>query len=213
MYATLGLLLLSLLLGCGQAQGEQVVMLFGRSLAPYIIEKDNSGVEIQIIREALASEGYELKPVYAEFGRTAEVFSKDIVDAVHTSAGREVLEKGYFADVSIAYHDVFFTLTERNIVINSPADIRPYSLLAFQDADKHYPDWLPANYVFKETAKQLDQVKLLQLGLVDVVMADRHIFTCSTGKLDCAPISHLASSLRAFSFARRRLACLQKYWH
>lgn len=177
MYSILSFILFTLLVCSVQAKDEQVVMLFGRYLAPYVIEKDNSGVELQIIREALASEGYELKPVYAEFGRMSEVFSKTIIDGVHSSAGRELIKDGFFAEVSVEYHDVFFTLAERNIVIHSPEDLRSYSLLAFQDADKHYPEWLAKDYSYTETGEQLDQVKLLQLGLVDVVLSDQHIFS------------------------------------
>jgi len=160
---------------------EEVVMVFGQSLAPYIIEENNSGVELLIIKEALAFEGYELVPVYTELGRVAFMFDQNKVDAAH-----RYIDKGkknsviFYGNVTLEYHDVFFTLQERNITIESPSDLKDYTLLSFQNAKKHYPRWLPEDYKHSQTSAQINQVKLLQLGLVDIVLSDKNIFSYNT---------------------------------
>ena len=156
---------------------DEVVMVFGKSLAPYIIEESNSGVELSIIKEALALEGHELVPVYTQLDRVAFIFDQDKVDASHRYI-KKVRQKSsiFYGNVTIEYHDVFFTLHERNIVIESPSDLKGYTLLSFQDANKHYPRWLPEGYKHSQTPSQINQVKLLQLGLVDIVLSDKNIF-------------------------------------
>ena len=150
---------------------EKVVMVFGQSLAPYIIEENNTGVEISIIREALAFEEHELVPVYTQLGRVAFMLDQNKVDAAHRYINKDKKNSNFFyGNVTLEYHDVFFTLHERNITIESPSDLKGYTLLSFQDAKIHYPRWLPEGYKHSQTSAQIDQVKLLQLGLVDIVL-------------------------------------------
>jgi polar amino acid transport system substrate-binding protein len=157
---------------------EEVVMVFGQSLAPYVIEKSNSGVELSIIKEALAYEGYQLLPVYTQLGRVALMFEQDKVDAAHRYIQKDQKRDSFFhGNVTLEYHDVFFTLQKRNITIKSPSDLEGHTLLSFQDAKEHYPRWLPESYKHSQTSAQINQVKLLQLGLVDVVLTDKNIFS------------------------------------
>lgn len=157
---------------------EKIVMVFGKSLAPYVVEESNNGVELSIIRESLALEGHELVPVYTQLDRVAFMFDKGVVDAAHRyiKEGKDSTAT-YYGDVSIEYHDVFFTLKERNISIESPSDLESYTLLSFQGAKKHYPRWLPENYKHSQMSAQINQIKLLQRGHVDIVLSDKNIFS------------------------------------
>ncbi len=152
-------------------------MIFGKSLAPYIIEEDNSGVELSIIKEALALEGHELVPVYTQLDRVAFIFDQGKVDAAHRYVKKGKQKSSiFYGNVTLEYHDVFFTLHKRNIAIQSPSDLKGYTLLSFQGAKNHYPRWLPEDYKHSQTSSQINQVKLLQLGLVDIVLSDKNIF-------------------------------------
>ena len=87
---------------------EDVVMVFGQSLAPYVIEESNNGVELSIIKEALAYEGYKLLPVYTQLGRVALMFKQDKVDAAHRYIQKGPKEVSFFyGNVTLEYHDVF----------------------------------------------------------------------------------------------------------
>jgi len=157
---------------------ENVVMVFGQSLAPYIIEENNSGVELSIIKEALAFEGHELVPVYTQLGRITFMFDQNKVDAAHRYIKKDKINSDiFYGDVTLEYHDVFFTLQERNITIKSPSDLKAYTLSSFQDAKRHYPRWLPEDFEHSQTSAQITQVRLLQLGLVDIVLSDKNIFS------------------------------------
>jgi len=156
-------------------------MIFGESLEPYIIKESNSGVELSIIKEALALAGHELIPVYTQLDRVAFMFDQNKVDAAHRYIKKDKEKSSYFyGNVTLEYHDVFFTLHERNITLESPPDLNDYTLLSFQDAKKHYPRWLPTGYKHSQTSSQINQVKLLQLGLVDIVLSDKNIFSSNS---------------------------------
>jgi len=166
-----------LILTSTSASCEEVVMVFGKSLAPYVIENSNSGVELSIIKEALALEGHELVPVYTQLERVAFMFDQDKVDAAHRYINKGKQKSDiFYGSVTLEYHDVFFTLHERNISIKKPSDLKGYSLLSFQGAKDHYPRWLPTDYKHSQTPSQINQVRLLQLGLVDIVLSDKNIF-------------------------------------
>lgn len=167
----LGLLTLSFRGHC-----KQIVMLFAHSFGPYVVEQESKGVELQIIREALEIEGYELVPVFTELSQIPGMFAKNMVDGVQSSFNINKSSQGFYADPAIEYHDFLFSLDERNLLIKQPKDLQKYSLIAFQNAHLQYPKWLPDGYTYSQTAKQIDQVRLLQLGLVDVVLSDINIF-------------------------------------
>jgi len=157
---------------------EKIVMIFGKSLAPYIIEENNTGAELLIIKEALAFEGHELVPVYTQLSRVSLMFDQNKVDAAHRYVRKDKKNNVlFYGNVTLEYHDVFFTLEERNITIERPSDLKSYTLLSFQDAKKHYPKWLPEDYRHSQMPEQINQVKLLQLGLVDIVLSDKTIFS------------------------------------
>lgn len=156
---------------------EEVTMLFGRSLEPYVIEKGNQGAELLIIKEALEHKGHELVPIYTQLKFVPLLFSGKGVKAVHRNFEEEGVENRFYGDVSVIYHDVFFSLEENNIVIHRPDDLKKHSLVTFQDAQIHYPQWLPEHSKYSQVAEQITQVKLLQKGLTDLVMADRNIFS------------------------------------
>jgi len=177
MHSLKQIIVLSLLFTSLNVYGDEVVMVFGKSLAPYVIEEDNSGVELSIIKEAFALQGHELVPVYTQLDRVSFMFDQNRVDAAHRYINKGKQKSRFFyGDVTIEYHDVFFTLHERHIKIESPSDLKDYTLLSFQDAKKHYPKWLPEGYKHSQTSSQINQIKLLQLGLVDVVLSDKNIF-------------------------------------
>ena len=85
---------------------------------------------------------------------------------------------GIYGDVSVQFQDVIFTLEERALTLTDPSDLSDLRVVAFQNASKHYSDWLSplqdsANYT--ETADQSLQVKMLHRGRADAIVADLNI--------------------------------------
>lgn len=151
----------------------------GLSLPPYVIADEQRGMEYDIVREALADAGYELVPVFIDFGDIPGAIDAGVADAAMTVTAATV--PGHpLSDVHIVYRNAAMTLAARHIALDAIADLAGHSVLAFQKAT----DYLPAAFAeavadnpgYSETAEQVRQPLALFGGEVEVVVADINIF-------------------------------------
>ncbi|WP_338049733.1 ABC transporter substrate-binding protein [Psychromonas antarctica] len=164
-------------------KANDVRMAFSLDIPPYIFEKDNKGIEIDIISAALAIKGHVLKPLYFPLGRIPLAFRNNTVDAVMGDMGVDLSTfGGAYAEPAIIYDNVFITLMKNKIVIKEPKDLDNLTVVSFQGAEKRYPKWLKKvkeEKRFYGISDQLTQVNLLILGRYDVVLSDHYIFKYS----------------------------------
>lgn len=183
-WALLGAMLLTLSTG---AMAADVSMAFGERIPPFCFPDTNSGIELEVIGEALAYRGHVLKPHYFSFARVPMAFKSNQVDAVMTDLGEDLTHfGGHYGDPAVLYDNVFITLQERNLVITRPSDLDGLSVVSFQGASKRYPAWLdPVRKAgrYFELNDQALQVRTLMAGRYDVVLSDRHIFRYFTLEL------------------------------
>ena len=159
---------------------KDVLMAFSQEIPPYIFQKHNKGIEIDIISAALAYKGHTLKPLYFPLGRIPIAFKLQLVDAAMGDMGIDLTtEGGFYAQPAVIYDNVFITLKSRNITIKTPEDLDSLRVVSFQGAEKRYPKWLKKvteEKRFYGVSDQMTQVKLLQYSRYDVVLSDRYIF-------------------------------------
>jgi polar amino acid transport system substrate-binding protein len=147
----------------------------------HILVHSSSGIEVDIVREALAYRGHVLQPVFMPMGRIPVVFVAGQVDAIMMDVGQDMGPAGgVYGDAPVVYHNVMYTLARRRLSLNKPDDLHTLWIMSFVGAAKRYPDWLgklehTAFYV--ERNNQSVQTRLLALGRYDVVVSDRTIFT------------------------------------
>lgn len=165
-------------------QADEIKMTFSVSAPPYSFDETGTGIEIDIIREALAVHGHTLTPIFVPAKRILFDFKLGEVDAASKDQAQELGDyKGYFGDTYVQLHDVMFSLEEKNIDIKEPSDLKGLRVVAFQTASDHYKNWLGGlkedpNY--SETVDQSLQVKMLHRGRADVIVADRNIIAYLT---------------------------------
>jgi polar amino acid transport system substrate-binding protein len=162
------------------AQAANVRMAFGEAIAPFCFPETNSGIELDIMREALAYRGHVLLPHYFPFARIPLMFKAGAVDAVMSDLGENLQEVGgFYGDPAVFYHNVFISLKERNLVIRKPDDLRGLTVMSFPGAAKRYPEWLDQvkkdGHYFEQNNQAL-QVLTLNAGRYDLVLSDRDIF-------------------------------------
>ncbi|UZE96616.1 substrate-binding periplasmic protein [Alkalimarinus alittae] len=159
---------------------EEVKMAFGEAIPPFSFPESDSGIEIEVIGEALAFHNHTLHPKYFPLARTPYVFKQRYVDATMTDLGHDMsLIGAFYGNSAVVYDNVFISLKSRNLKLESPSDLKGLSIISFQGASKRYPKWLKAPYEAKlvtEQNKQLTQVLMLNAGKVDVALSDRNIF-------------------------------------
>ena len=164
----------------GFASAKEVLMAFSQEIPPYIFQKENKGIEIDIISAALAVKGHTLKPLYFPLSRIPIAFTSNLVDAAMGDMGVNLEPKGgFYANPAVIYNNVFITLKNQNISIEKPNDLDQLRVVSFQGAENRYPKWLKKvkeEKRFYGISDQLTQVKLLHFGRYDVVLSDRFIF-------------------------------------
>jgi polar amino acid transport system substrate-binding protein len=172
------LLLLTIALPAGAAN---VRMAFGDNLPPYILVSSGSGIEVDIVREALAYRGHVLEPVFMPMGRIPVTFVAGKTDAIMMDVGQDMQPAGgHYGDAPVVYDNVLLTLARRRLSLKQPADLRKLWVMSFVGAAKRYPDWLGQlehKRYYVEHNNQSVQPLLLALGRYDVVVCDRTIFT------------------------------------
>jgi len=181
------------------AYSADVSMSFGEKIPPFCFPETNSGLELDIIGEALAYKGHKLVPSYYPLARIPIAFKQNLVNATMTDLGENLTTYGgHYGEPAVWYDNVLITLKEKNIAINKPEDLEGLSVISFQGALKRYPKWL--NHVksagnYYELNDQKLQVLTLNKGRYDVVLSDRNIFKYfslqlkKTGNLSPKPIT------------------------
>lgn len=171
----------ALLLAClAPARAANINMAFGEKIPPFCFPETDTGIELEVMREALAYRGHVLVPHYYSFARIPVAFKARDVDAAMTDLGEEMTAWGaFYGDPAVFYDNVFLTLSERKLVIRKPEDLRGLSVLSFPGGAKRYPEWLDgvrrAGRYFEQNDQAL-QVLTLDRGRYDVVLSDRNIF-------------------------------------
>lgn len=182
-------------MGWALAHGAEVRMAFGEKIPPFCFPETNSGIEVEVLGEALAYRGHVMKPVYYPFARIPVSFKAGVVDAAMTDLGEDMEQGGaFYGEPAVFYDNVFVSLKERNLVIKSPQDLRGLSVISFAGAAKRYPHWLDevkkAGHYFEQNDQAL-QVLTLDRGRYDVVLSDRNIFRYFTLQLKLNKNLHL----------------------
>jgi len=171
---------LSLLLASGRAVAVDVTMAFGDNLPPYILSASDAGIEVEIVRAALAYRGHVLRAKFLPMGRIPFAFIAGTVDAIMMDVGMNMEPRGgYYAMPPVLYDNVFYTLRSRHLSIATPDDLKGHSIMAFVGAARRYPEWLAARShvpAYSERNNQAVQPLLLALGRYEVVLSDRAIF-------------------------------------
>lgn len=173
-------LLALLLVGSGSSLAATVVMAFGEKIPPFCFPESDSGIELEVIGEALGFRGHKLEPRYFPLARVPLAFRRGEVDAAMTDLGQDLSDAGaHYGNPAVIYYNVFVSLKSRHLRINKPEDIKGLSVVAFQGAAQRYPEWLAASQkdgLYFEQNNQELQVLGLNKGRYDLVLSDRSIY-------------------------------------
>lgn len=162
------------------AMAQEIKMAVGLALPPYIISEDNSGMEFEIARDALADGGYEMKPAYMPFARVPMALNDKEVDGALTVLEASGLKNVYYSDPYITYQNVAVALEDKNFSINSIGDLSDKKIVAFQNARKYLGDKYAQAAVsspeYEEKAQQEKQITRLFMDRTDVIVIEANIF-------------------------------------
>ncbi|MBU2978297.1 transporter substrate-binding domain-containing protein [Alteromonas sp. C1M14] len=172
----------------GFASAQTVDVVAGLDKPPYIIVKDDTGFEVEVIKAALAPAGYKVNMLYVPMGRSIRFIKAQSVDAALSLDNQANLPESWLSDVYVVYQNVVISLADRNVIINSIEDLNNYTLVGFQTASnvlgERYAEAVRTHSGYLEMADHHRQVKMLLLGSVDSIVMDYNIFQMLKIQLD-----------------------------
>jgi len=162
------------------AMAETLKVAVGLALPPYVIQESDSGMELDIVREALKLSGHSIEPVYLPFARVSKSLQDKQVDAALTVTEASGLSNVHFSESHITYQNAAVSLASKGFKIDTVSDLAGHSVIAFQNAEKYLGDsfakMAESNNRYSEKAKQSNQIKMLFGGRVETVVMDVNIF-------------------------------------
>lgn len=180
------------------ATAQEVRVGIGFALPPYVIQENDVGMEVEIIREALGVSGHKATFVYLPNLRLPVAYDSHEVDCVVANVsyelGSESRRQTYPSKPTIAYQNFAITLEESQLEIKSIDDLRALKVLAFNNATKYlgkeFALMAESNPKYTELADQSLQVMMLTSGRVQAVVSDKRIFLWWRHRLKSRSVSN-----------------------
>lgn len=152
----------------------------GWSKPPYVNAADDSGFELDMIRQIFARMGYKFKPVYVPYGRSLSLLQSGRVDGALTLSENAAVPPVQLTDSYIQYQNVAVSLQSKHLDIKQPKDLAGYAIAAYQTAAKNlgeqYAYAVKQAPLYVELPDQTKQVAMLLNGNVSVLIIDVNIF-------------------------------------
>lgn len=171
------LVLMQLSVSCAE---EHLRIAAASTTPPYIITESGTGIDIDIVRQALAYEGYDITFQYDLLRNIPILLGEKKVDGAMTISEKLEVDGVCYTDVYTTYQNVAVTLQDKHFSISTVQDLAGKSVAAFQNATKYLGDDYASstrqcsNYT--ELSRQDLQTALLYSDQVDVLILDINIF-------------------------------------
>ncbi len=156
---------------------------FGNTLPPWVLTETNSGIIVDIMREALKRANLELMPIYYPHARRVVAYNNGEVDAV-CDVNRDLMAaenmEGHLSRMRYVYDNHGISLKEKGFQFQRIGDLAGHTVLSWQGAKNwfkgEYKEMADANENYRELSNIKLMVKLLYKGRADLVQMDLTIF-------------------------------------
>jgi len=149
------------------------------SIPPYVIQENNTGLELELLNMALAASGHKVKVTYLPLARTFHELREGKLDGI-INVHEGMVDKVFYSDVAIVFQNCAISLAKNHLKIDKINDLKGKRIVAFQRAsvllEPEFSEAMASNDEYSEVARQLLQVYMLMKDRVDAVVMDRNIF-------------------------------------
>ncbi|MBF0371445.1 MAG: transporter substrate-binding domain-containing protein [Magnetococcales bacterium] len=170
----------------GYARAETVKVAVSISIPPFFIKEIDSGIEMEIIRQAFKRGGHEVLPVFFRAGPRITSYQDGKVACASTVTTESGL-KGVYSDPVITMETVAISLASRGLTIQNIQDLSHLNIIAFKGAKNilgaQFVNAIQNNLHYRERLKNEIQPVLLYRKRVDVVLSDGMIFQYYRNKM------------------------------
>ena len=173
------LVALSTLVLAPVAQADGLLRIATRdAIEPYVSEGAKSGIEIDLLNQIFAKMQVEVRYVQLPRIRMVQSFDNKIMDGILTQ-NVKASNVGCATDWYLKHQNVALSLTERNVKIDTFADIQPLSVISFDGATiylgKKYKQAVSAAHRYTESVNQSSHIELLYKKRFDIAVGDEWI--------------------------------------
>jgi len=166
------------LLASAQTLSQQVTIASSGSIPPYVYSESDTGIQLDIVREALTISGHTLKVMYLSNNRGLSFLKTKNVDGViNAPAGASDL---YYSESTIEYQNGITVLKSRKLKISDISDLHALRVVGFQNASNYFGEEFKAmsqkNDHYDEVVNQLAQLNMLFRNRCDAIVMDSRIF-------------------------------------
>ncbi|WP_228290861.1 substrate-binding periplasmic protein [Shewanella cyperi] len=172
-------LALSLGLMLSGTHADELTIGVSFSIPPYVIQENNTGLELELLNMALAASGHRVNITYLPLARTFHELREGKLDGI-INVHEGMVDKVFYSDVAIVFQNCAISLAKNQLKIDSIRDLKDKRIVAFQRASvllgPEFSQVVTANDEYSEVARQQLQVYMLMKDRVDAVVMDRHIF-------------------------------------
>ena len=166
-----------------------LLVALGADKPPFVVSNDQhiSGLEVDIIQEAMADSGYNIEFVVLPFHQLNRALINFPDLDVAAGIGSEFLANLHYVDEFSYYENIAVSKVSRKVQLESISDLRQYSVVAWQGASQ--PE-TPLGQVFHhlygkgehpnqgyQELSQYNQNAMFWLNRTDVIVIDRAIFS------------------------------------
>lgn len=159
---------------------ETVNIVVGLTKPPYVIEKTQSGFELDVITSILKQLNKQPNYIFVPFGRSERMLNEHDIDMILTANKQIIGDKAYLSEPYITYQNVAISLKKNELLIDSIKDLANYSLATFQSAHKvlgsEFAKSAELSPVYIQIIKQEHQLDMLFKERVEVIIMDKNIF-------------------------------------
>ncbi|GAA5143047.1 substrate-binding periplasmic protein [Thalassotalea piscium] len=159
-------------------QIEQKTIVAGLNKPPYVIEEDDQGIQLDLMRKAF--EDIDVSFIYIPFGRGPTGFQQFNADGLLTVPPDASFAEMYISEPYVYYQNIAVTLLENDFSITSISDLAGKDITAFQNAKKYLGSEYELTSTrfmnYREVPEQDKQIELLFLHRTEVIILDISIF-------------------------------------
>ena len=159
---------------------EKISLLTGLAKPPYILEDGQTGLQLDLIKEAFACKNIDVGFVNIPLGRNITSLKSMEVAGMITLPANFDYPGIFLSKPYIIYQNVAIHLADKRFKIEKMADLSLMSIGAFQNARKFisddYTEAVSSALEYREIADQNEQITMLFERSVEVIILDINIF-------------------------------------
>lgn len=146
---------------------------------PHMIAANNSGIDIDIVKNVLMEMGHNVTFKFMPFKRAKLQVQSQKADIFLPTFYQQANDKIFISNAFIHYRPMIFSLKKSGLVLNKISDLKGLRIISFQGATGYFGEEFKEVTTQSRYTESTDMSKLPQLLLLercDIVVLDYYIF-------------------------------------